>query len=137
MHLPPKGVHQDTPERAGQAQLPRTSVGPIVPSTHNPTRSLSKNAGLSVSYTNYQTPPQTTSAANLKLHTNSSSNPDTPPVSTSVNSLNSTLARAALKVQLGLFCSTAEECQDLLPESLPFSYHFISICQSVAHPQAG
>ena len=28
------------------------------------------NAGLSVSYTNYQTPPQTTSATNLKLHTN-------------------------------------------------------------------
>ena len=26
---PPGGVHQDTPERAEQAQLPRTSVRPI------------------------------------------------------------------------------------------------------------
>ena len=51
------------------------------------TRSLSKNAGLTVSYTNYLTPPQTTSAANLKLHNNSSSNPNTPPVSTSINPL--------------------------------------------------
>ena len=51
-------------------------------STLNPTRSLS---GLLVSYTNYLTPPQTTSAANLKLHTNLSSNPDTHPVSTSIN----------------------------------------------------
>ena len=35
--------------------------------------------GLLVSNTNYLTPPQTTSAASLKLHTNLSSNPDTPP----------------------------------------------------------
>ena len=49
-----------------------------LPSTHNPTRSLSRNAGLLVSYTNYQNPPQTTSAANLKLHTTSSSKPNTP-----------------------------------------------------------
>ena len=41
--------------------------------------------------------PQTTSAANLKLHTNSSSNLDTPPVSTSVNPPNSTPAPAALR----------------------------------------
>ena len=54
-------------------------------STHNPTRSLSKNAGLSVSYTNYLTPPQTTSTANLKLQSNLSYNPNKPPVSTSVN----------------------------------------------------
>ena len=47
-------------------------------STLNPTRFLSNNAGLSVSYTNYQTPPQTTTTAKLKLHTNSSSNPNTP-----------------------------------------------------------
>ena len=67
-------------------------------STLNPTRSLSRNAGLLVSYTNYLIPPQTTSAANLKLHTNLSSNPDTPPVSTSVNLPNSTLVPAALKV---------------------------------------
>ena len=37
-------------------------------------RSLSKNAGLSVSYTNYHAPPQTTSTTNLKLYTNLSSN---------------------------------------------------------------
>ena len=67
-------------------------------STLNPTRSLSRNAGLLVSYTNYLTQPQTTSAANLKLQSNFSSNPDTPPVSTSVNPANSTLAPAALKV---------------------------------------
>ena len=47
-----------------------------LPSTHNPITSLSKNARLSVSYTNYQSPPQTTSAASLKLNTNPSSNPD-------------------------------------------------------------
>ena len=54
-------------------------------STVSPTRSLSKNAGLLVSYTNYLTLPQTTSAASLKLHTNLSSNHDTTPVSISVN----------------------------------------------------
>ena len=67
-------------------------------STFSPTRTLSRNAGLLVSYTNYLTPPQTTSAANFKLHTNSSSNPDTPPVTTSVNPPYSTLAPVALKV---------------------------------------
>ena len=74
---------------------PRTQTYQLL-STLNPTRSLSRNAGLLVSYTNYLTPPQTTSATNLKLHTN----PDTPPVSTSVNPPNSTLAPAALKVSL-------------------------------------
>ena len=54
-------------------------------STLNPTRSLSRNAGLLVSYTNYLTPPQTTSTTNLKLHTNSSSNHVRPPDSTSFN----------------------------------------------------
>ena len=54
-------------------------------STLSPTRSLSRNAGLLVSYTNYLTPPQTTSAVSLKLHTNLSSNHDTTPVSISVN----------------------------------------------------
>ena len=38
-----------------------------------------------VSYTNYLTPPQTTPAVSLKLHTNLSSNHDTTPVSISVN----------------------------------------------------
>ena len=71
-----------------------------MPSTYNPTRSLSKNAGLLVSYTNYLTPPQTTSVASLKLNTNLSSNPNTTPVSTSVNPPHSTLAPAALKVSL-------------------------------------
>ena len=64
------------------------------------TRSRSRNAGLLVSYTNYLTPPQTTSAVNLKLHTNLSFNPDTLPVSTSVNPPRSTLDPAALKVSL-------------------------------------
>ena len=45
----------------------------------------------------FHPPPQTTSAANLKLHTNSSSNPNTPPDSTPINPLNSTLAPVALK----------------------------------------
>ena len=40
---------------------------------------------LSASYTNYQTPPQANSVANLKLHTNSSSNHDTRPDSPSIN----------------------------------------------------
>ena len=65
-------------------------------STLNPTGSHSRNAGLSMLYTNYLIPPQTTSTANLKLHTNLSSNHDTPPVSTSVNSPNSALAPEAL-----------------------------------------
>ena len=56
-----------------------------LPFTHNPTRFLSKNAGLLVSYTNYQTPPLTTFAANLKQHTNSSFNHVTSLDSTSVN----------------------------------------------------
>ena len=55
-------------------------------STHNPTRSLSRNAGLSVSYTNYLTPPQTTSVASLKLH----------------NPPHSTLALAALKFRFSI-----------------------------------
>ena len=44
-----------------------------------------RNTGLLVSYTNYLTPPQTTSTTSLKLHTNLSSNHDTIPVSISVN----------------------------------------------------
>ena len=54
-------------------------------STLSPTRSLSRNAGLLVSYTNYLTPPLTTSAVSLKLHTNLSFNHNTTPVSISVN----------------------------------------------------
>ena len=56
-----------------------------LPFTPNPTRTLSRNAGLLVSYTNCQTPSLTTFAASLKLHNNSSSNHVAPPVSTSVN----------------------------------------------------
>ena len=44
------------------------------PFTHNTTRSLSKTAGLLVSYTNCQTPSLTTFTTNFKLHTNSSTN---------------------------------------------------------------
>ena len=48
-----------------------------------------------------------TSAANLKLHTNLPSNPNTPPVSTFVNPPHSTLAPAALMG--GLPCELSEE----------------------------
>ena len=71
-----------------------------LPSTLNTTRFLSRNAGLLVSYTNYLTPPQTTSVASLKLHTNLASIPDTTPVSASVNPPHSTSVLAALKVSL-------------------------------------
>ena len=54
-------------------------------STHNPTRSLSRNADLLMSYTNCQTPRLTTFVASLKQHTNLSSNHITPLVSTTVN----------------------------------------------------
>ena len=66
-------------------------------STLSPTRSLSRNASLLVSYTNYLTPPQTTFATSLKLQTNLSSNHDTTPVSISVNPPHSTLTSVALK----------------------------------------
>ena len=71
-----------------------------LPSTLSPTRSLSRNAGLLVSYTNYLTPPQTTSAASLKLHTNLSSNHDTTPVSISVNPHIPSSPRRHLKISL-------------------------------------
>ena len=72
------------------------------------------------------------------MHTNLSSNPDTPPVSISVNPINSTLAPEALKsFDSSLFYSTAEEGHDDLAESLPFSFNFISVCLSDAHPRAG
>ena len=101
-------------------------------STLNPTRSLSRNAGLLVSYTNYLTTPHTTSTANLKLHTNLSSNPDTPPVSTPVNPPHSTLAPAALKV---LIQSPVFYCWGRpLWSGQNIHFHFISICLSDAHP---
>ena len=56
-----------------------------LPFTHNPTNSVSKNAGLLVSYTNCQTPTLTTFATNLKQHTNPSSNHVAPLYSTSIN----------------------------------------------------
>ena len=94
-------------------------------STLNSTRSLSKNAGLSVSYTNYQTPPQTTSAPNLKLYTNLPSNPDTPPVSTSVNPPKFHPRPSGIKqFRFSLLYSTAEEGHCDLAESLHF--HFVS-----------
>ena len=55
-----------------------------LPFTHNPTRSLSKNAGLLVSYINCQTPPRP-HLPPFETHTNSSSNHVTSPDSTSVN----------------------------------------------------
>ena len=109
-----------------------------LPSTHNPTRSLSKIAGLSVSCTNYQTPPQTTFTANLKLHTNSSSNHDTPQVSTSVKPPHTQpLSQQYLQFWVSLFYSTAEEAHGALAESLHlFSFCFISVCLSDTHLQA-
>ena len=95
----------------------------LLPSTHNPTRSLSKNAGLSVSYANYQTPSQTTSTTNLKLHTNSS-NPDTPLVSTSNNPQIPLLLQWHLKFQFSLFYSTAEEGHCDWPKV--YHFHFVS-----------
>ena len=85
-------------------------------------------------YTNYQAPPKTTFAANLKLRTNSSSNSH---ISTFLNAPNSTLTPAALKVSTqSLFNSTAEEGHGDLAKSLPFSFCFISVCLSNAHPWA-
>ena len=72
-------------------------------STLSPIRSLSRNAGLLVSYTNYLTPPQTTFAASLKQHTNLSFNHVTPPVSTpSYPPPSFTLAPAALTIFVSL-----------------------------------
>ena len=68
--------------------------------TLSPTKSLSRNAGLLVSYTSYLTPPQITSVASLKLQTHLSSNHNTTPVSISVNPPHSTLDPVALKVSL-------------------------------------
>ena len=116
----------------GSSPRYRTQTNQL-PSTLNPTRSLSKNVGLSVSYTNYHTPPQTTSATNLKLHTNLSSNPDTPPVSTSINPQIPPSPQRHLKFQLSLFYSTAEEGHCDLAESLPFSFCFIFLSLSNAH----
>ena len=109
-----------------------------MPSTYNPTRSLSKNAGLSMSYTNYQIPPPTTFAANLKLHTNSSSNHNIPPDSTSINLLHiPPSSQWHLEFRVSLFYSTAEEGHGVLAKSLHlFSFRFISICLSNAHLRA-
>ena len=83
-----------------------------------------QDGGLLVSYTNYLIPPQTTSATNLKLHTNLSSNPDTPLVSTSVNPPHSTLTPAVLKFRFSLLYSTAEEGHCDLAEIFIFvSFH--------------
>ena len=113
----------------------RTQTYQLLTTLH-PARSFSKNAGLSVSYTNYLTPPQTTSAANLKLHTNLSSNPNTFPVSTSIKPPNSSLAPAVLKVliQSALFyCWGRPLC---LGRNIHFCFVFISICLSGVHPRA-
>ena len=93
--------------------------------------SLSRNAGLLVSYTNYLTPPQTTYATNLKLHTNLSSNPDTPPVSTSVNPPQIPPSpQRHLKFRLSLIYSTAGEGHSDLAESKsalsPLPFLFVS-----------
>ena len=101
-------------------------------STLNPARSLSRNAGLSVSHTNYLTPPQTTSTANLKLQTNFSSNPDTPTASTSIDPPNSTLTSAALKVSTHSLLFYCWGRPWWFGRKLTFSFRFISICLSDA-----
>ena len=72
-------------DRMNGHQFTTTVSNPDLPVAIHTQAHLPENADLLMSYTNYLIPPQITSAANLKLHTNLSSNPDTPPVSTSVN----------------------------------------------------
>ena len=55
------------------------------PFTPNPTSSVSRNAGLSMLFTNSQIPHPTTSAANMKWHINWFWNPANSQVSTSDN----------------------------------------------------
>ena len=97
---------------------------PQLSSTLSPTRSLSRNAGLLLSYTNYLTPPQTTSVASLKLHTNLSSNHNTTPVSISVNPPHSTLATAALKNFASVSCILLMRKATVLWPKYSFSFSF-------------
>ena len=106
-------------------------------STLNPTRSLFKNAGLSTLYTNYPTPPQTTSVANLKLHTNSSSNPDTPPVSTSVNPQIPPSPQRHLQVSTQSLLFYCWGRPLWFGEKSTFSFRFFSICLSDTHLRVG
>ena len=103
-------------------------------STLNLTRSLSRNAGLSVSYTNYLTSPQTTSATNLKLHTNLSSNPDTPPVSTSVKPPKFHPCPSSTKSFNSVSYSLLLRKASVIWLKNSFSFCFISISLSDVHP---
>ena len=94
------------------------------PASCHPTRSLSRNTGLLVLYTNYLTPPQTTSAVSLKLHTNLSSNYDTTPVSISVNPPHSTLASAALKNFTSASCILLLRKASVFGPKYLFSFRF-------------
>ena len=79
-------IYHSLPDRMNGHRFPttvRTQTYQLL-SKLNSTRSLSRDIGLLVSYTNYLTPPQTISTANLKLHTNLSYNHDTTLVSISV-----------------------------------------------------
>ena len=106
-------------------------------STLNLTRSLSRNAGLLVSNTNYLAPPQTTSAANFKLHTNLSSNPDTPPVSTSVNPSTFHPRPSGTRSFASVSCILLLRKVNVIWPKYSFSLRFVSICLSDAHLQAG
>ena len=106
-------------------------------STLNHTRSLSRNAGLLVSYTNYLIPPQTTSAANLKLHTDLSSNHDTPPVSTSVNLPTFHPRPSRTKNFASVSCILLLRKTSVIWSKYWILFRFISICLSDAHPRAG
>ena len=95
--------------------------------SHNPTRSLSRNAGLLVSYTNCQTPLLTTFATNLKQHTNLSSNRVRPPDSSSVNPSLFHPRPSGTYNLFNLFYSTAEEGHIAGPKaSLLFPIYLLS-----------
>ena len=104
-------------------------------STHNPTR-IQECWSVSVIH-KLPDSTQTTSATNLKLHTNLSSNPDTFPSQHLLTPPNYTLAPVALTVstQSPVFYCWGRPLWSG-PKST-FSFHFISICLSDAHPRAG
>ena len=97
----------------------------------SPTRFSSKNAGLSVSYTNYQTPPQNTSAANLKLQLVLESRQ--PPVSTSVSPPNPTLTPVALISFNSVSHILLLRKATVIWPKVSFSFRFISLCLSDTH----
>ena len=93
-----------------------------LPFIHNPTRSLLRIAGLLLSYSSFLTPPLTTFAANLKLHTNLSPNHVMPHFHPPHIGLASG-TYAFLSVLCALMLKTGTVCL-----KAPFLFHFITIC---------